>query len=96
MPFRALGREELAAILRQRLLAQYVNEFRLEGKELVVSEEVLGLIVEESLRRETGARALEAGFIRHLEEAAFEAFSRPDARRVVLEVRGGTIVFDIS
>jgi ATP-dependent Clp protease ATP-binding subunit ClpX len=96
VPFRALDREELSAILRQRLLAQYTNEFRLEGKDLVVSDEVLTLVVEESVRRETGARALEAGFIRHLEEAAFEAFSRPESRRVVLEVRGGAIVFDVS
>ena len=96
VPFRALDRQELAAILRHSLLAQYTNEFRLEGKELAVSEEVLARIVEGSLRRETGARALEAGFIRHLEEAAFEAFSRPESRRVVLEVRGGEIVFDVS
>jgi ATP-dependent Clp protease ATP-binding subunit ClpX len=96
VPFRALGREELAAILRQRLLGQYVNEFRLEGKQLVVSEEVLSLIVEESLRKETGARALESGLIRHVEEAAFEAFSRPECLRVVLEVRGGAVAFNLS
>jgi ATP-dependent Clp protease ATP-binding subunit ClpX len=96
VPFRSLGREELSAILRGRLLPQYVNEFRLEGKELLVSDEVLDLVVEGSLRRETGARALEAGFTRRLEEAAFEAFSLPEARRVVLEVRGGAIAFDIS
>ena len=96
VPFRALSREDLAAILRRRVLAQYTNEFRLEGKQLVVSDAVLGRIVEESLRKETGARALEAGFIRHLEEAAFEAFSMPESRRVSLEVRGDTIVFDIT
>jgi ATP-dependent Clp protease ATP-binding subunit ClpX len=96
VPFRALSREDLAAILRRRVLAQYTNEFRLEGKQLVVSDAVLGRIVEESLRKETGARALEAGFIRHLEEAAFEAFSMPESRRVSLEVRGDAIVFDIT
>jgi ATP-dependent Clp protease ATP-binding subunit ClpX len=96
VPFHALGREDLATILRTRLLAQYTNEFRLEGKQLDVSDEVLGRIVEESLKKETGARALEAGFIRHLEEAAFEAFSRPESRRVSLELREGAIVFEIN
>ncbi len=96
VPFRALDREELSAILRARLVPQYENEFRLEGKDLCVRPEVLALVVEESLRRETGARALEAGLIRHLEEAAFEAFSLPGASRVVLEVRGGEVAFDIT
>jgi ATP-dependent Clp protease ATP-binding subunit ClpX len=96
VPFQALSRDQLSVILRDTLLAQYVQEFRLEGKELVVADEVLGRIVEESLRKETGARALEASFMRYLEEAAFESFSDPAARRVTLGIREGRIVHDIS
>ena len=77
VPFAALTREQLSRILRSTLLTQYVNEFLLEGKELVVSDQVLDKIVEESIRKETGARALEASFMRYLEDAAFEAFSEP-------------------
>jgi ATP-dependent Clp protease ATP-binding subunit ClpX len=96
VPFDALTREQLALILRSTLLPQYTNEFLLEGKELVVSDSVLDRIVEESLKKETGARALEASFMRYLEDAAFEAFSEPAARKVSLGVRENQIVHDIS
>lgn len=96
VPFAALTREQLSQILRTTLIVQYANEFQLEGKELAVSDMVLDRIVDESLRKETGARALEASLMRYLEEAAFEAFSEPAARRVSLSVREGHIVHDIS
>ncbi|MGA2379310.1 MAG: AAA family ATPase [Spirochaetia bacterium] len=96
VPFSALTREQLSQILRSTLLVQYANEFQLEGKELVVSEMVLDRVVEESLKKETGARALEASLMRYLEEAAFEAFSEPASRRVALSVREDRIVHDIS
>jgi ATP-dependent Clp protease ATP-binding subunit ClpX len=91
-----LTREQLSQILRSTLLVQYANEFQLEGKELVVSDMVLDRVVEESLKKETGARALEASLMRYLEEAAFEAFSEPASRRVALSVREDRIVHDIS
>jgi ATP-dependent Clp protease ATP-binding subunit ClpX len=96
VPFQALTREQLSRILTTTLLAQYINEFLLEGKELVVSAKVLEKIVEESLRKETGARGLEASFMRYLEDAAFEAFSEPAARRVSLLVREEQIVHEVS
>jgi len=96
VPFSALTREQLSLILRSTLLVQYTNEFQLEGKELVVAENVLDRVVEESLRKETGARALEASLMRYLEEAAFEAFSEPSAHRVSLGIREDRIVHDIS
>jgi ATP-dependent Clp protease ATP-binding subunit ClpX len=95
VPFHALTGAQLARILEERLLVQYGNEFLLEGKELFVSREVLSLVVEESLKKETGARALEASFIRHLEGAAFEAFSDPECRRVTLAVRDGQVVYEL-
>jgi ATP-dependent Clp protease ATP-binding subunit ClpX len=96
VPFSSLTRDELAAILRTRVLEQYVNEFRLEGRELTVSDEVLALVVEETLKKETGARGLEAALARHLEDAAFESWSDPDARRVSLRVADGRIVHDVG
>jgi ATP-dependent protease Clp ATPase subunit len=73
-----------------------MNEFHLEGKELVIEDKVLERIVEESVRKETGARALEASFIRYLEEAAFESFSEPSSKRVTLRVVDNRIVHDIA
>jgi ATP-dependent Clp protease ATP-binding subunit ClpX len=96
VPFRALGREGLDAILRGRLLPQILNEFSLEGKELAVEDDVLSRIVEESLKKETGARALEATFTRVLEEAAFEAYSVPECKKVALCLRDDTIVHELS
>jgi ATP-dependent Clp protease ATP-binding subunit ClpX len=96
VPFSSLTGDELARILRTRVLKQYVNEFRLEGRELSVSDDVLALVVEETLKKETGARGLEAALARHLEDAAFESWSDPDARRVHLRVADGRIVHDIG
>jgi ATP-dependent Clp protease ATP-binding subunit ClpX len=96
VPFHALTRDQLSLILQDRLVSQYKNEFLLEGKELTVAEEVLARVVEESLKKETGARALEASFIRYLEDAAFEAFSDPACRHVRLLLRGGTVAFELS
>jgi ATP-dependent Clp protease ATP-binding subunit ClpX len=96
VPFAALTREQLSRILRSTLLSQYINEFLLEGKELLVSDQVLEKIVDDSIRKETGARALEASFMRYLEEAAFESFSEPSSRRVSLNVREDEIVHEIT
>jgi ATP-dependent Clp protease ATP-binding subunit ClpX len=96
VPFHALTDVQLAFILNESLLVQYKNEFLLEGKELSVTEDVLSYVVAESLKKETGARALEASFMRHLEDAAFEAFSDPTCRRVALRRSEGGIVYDLS
>ena len=53
-------------------------------------------VVEESLKKEAGARALESSLIRHLEAAAFDAFSDPACCRVSLDMREDRIVFDLS
>jgi len=96
VPFRALERDELASILRETVLQQYRNEFRLEGITLNVEEAVLGRIVERSLRMETGARGIDAAFIRYLEDAAFEAYSREGTKRVEIALRGGEVVFAVT
>jgi ATP-dependent Clp protease ATP-binding subunit ClpX len=96
VPFRALGREELAAILRDRLLPQFTNEFALEGKLLLVEDTALTLMVEESLKKETGARALEASFTRCLEDAAFEAYSDAICGTVTLRAVDGRIAHELS
>jgi ATP-dependent Clp protease ATP-binding subunit ClpX len=94
VPFEALSQGELKSILEERVLQQYLTEFRLEGIELEVDEAVLSMIVERSLRMETGARGIDAAFIRYLENAAFESYSREGGHRVRLFRRGDEVAFE--
>ena len=96
VPFQALGREDLETILTTGVLERYRNELALGGIELVVTRPVLARIVEQSLERETGARSLEATLLSHLEDAVFEAYSNPGARRLKLDVRADVVGYDIS
>jgi ATP-dependent Clp protease ATP-binding subunit ClpX len=96
VPFHALSRADLTSILTGGLLDRYRVEFALEGIELVVERNVLERIVKESLERETGARSLEATFMRYLEDAAFEAYSRKGTKRLVLALRDGKVVHGIA
>ncbi len=96
LPFQALSSEQLKSIMKERVLKQYQNEFLLDGITLVVQEEVLDMIVSRSLKRETGARGIDASFNQHLEDAAFETYSRPGVKRVVLNLKNGKVVFGIS
>jgi len=94
VPFEALSHAELKSILQERVLQQYLTEFKLEGIALEVEEAVLELIVERSLRMETGARGIDASFIRYLEDAAFESYSRDGVQRVRLFRRGDEVAFE--
>ncbi len=96
VPFHALGSDHLRAILQKNILGRYRNEFRMEGIDLKVDTAVLEAIVKESLKKETGARGIESALIRHLEEAAFEAFSQPEARRVYVFAQDEKVDFRIE
>jgi ATP-dependent Clp protease ATP-binding subunit ClpX len=96
VPFRALEGGELSSILRTTVLERYRNEFALQGIALEVDEAVLQRIVKRSLHMETGARGIEAAFIRHLEDAAFEAYSQEGARRVRIALERDEVVFAVT
>ena len=87
VPFTALGRDTLKEILRENVIERLQREFEDEGFRLVVSDEVMDHVVDESVRRETGARGLSSLLTRHLEEAAFQAFA---------EIPGGEIRLDLD
>ncbi len=91
IPFSALGEDELAQILDKNLLPRYRNEFTSEGKELVITPAARRTLVSESVAKETGARGLESALMRAIEEAAFEAYSAPDCRRVEIVVSGNAL-----
>ncbi len=96
IPFRSLSREDLRSILTNIVLRQYQHEFRLDGIELEVREEVLEKIILRSLQRETGARGIDSAFIQILEDAAFEAYSHARAKKIEIFQGGDRVQYRIS
>jgi ATP-dependent Clp protease ATP-binding subunit ClpX len=96
IPFQALSHEQLKSILHGKVLKQYIHEFKLEGIRLSISESVLNRVIEESLRKETGARGLEATFIAYLEQGAYNAYSARNVKQLHLRVKDGEVVFELS
>ncbi|HWO21568.1 MAG TPA: AAA family ATPase [Kofleriaceae bacterium] len=95
VPFRALDAATLKDILRSDVVQRMTREFKLEGFELAIDDAVLDHIVEDALRRETGARGLASTLTRQLEDVAFGVFGveRGGVVRVVL--RGGDLAVEI-
>jgi ATP-dependent Clp protease ATP-binding subunit ClpX len=96
VPFHALGKDELGRILKGRVLRGYRKEFALAGIALDVDNAVLEKIVTESIRKETGARAIESAFIRLLEDAAFQAYSTPGTKKIRLRTSESGAEFELE
>lgn len=82
VPFQALDRATLRAILHDSVVRRMIQEFQDEGMALVIEEPVMDQIVTEALKRETGARGLTASLTRHVENAAFQSFGHGYGNRV--------------
>ncbi len=89
VPMKALDKETLKSILVDNVVDRFKNEFQAERLELEVKEDVLDFIVEESLKRQTGARGLESIITKHIEKAAFTYFGKGKKGRVVLYMKNG-------
>jgi ATP-dependent Clp protease ATP-binding subunit ClpX len=99
VPFRALDAGTLKDILKSDVILRMTREFRLEGFELLIEEDVLDHIVDDALRRETGARGLASTLTRHLEDVAFGAFGvSPETTTGVVRVlmRGGDLAVELD
>ncbi len=96
VPFEALGKETLRQILRSNVIDRMTREFEEEGIKLVVPDDVLDHIVDESVVRETGARGLASLLTRHVENAAFETFAEVQGAEVRLSVCQGELKVDID
>jgi len=96
VPFRALDAGTLKDILRTNVIERLTREFEDEGFKLVVSEAALEHVVQQSLKRETGARGLAAILTRHLEDAAFEAFADHPGGDVRLELESGDLTVKVG
>lgn len=98
VPFRALDAATLKDILRSDVIQRMTKEFKLEGFELVIEEDVLDHVVADALRRETGARGLASTLTRHLEDAAFGAFgvTEGNGTRVRVTIVDDDLAVDIG
>ncbi|MEZ4360784.1 MAG: AAA family ATPase [Kofleriaceae bacterium] len=91
VPFQPLDAATLKDILRDDVVTRARKEFELEGFELHLDEAVLDHLVDESLRRETGARGLASALTRHLEELAYTCFGEVQRGEVTITMRDGAI-----
>lgn len=91
IPFDPLGRETLLEILDRSVVRTYRREFDTAGIELEVEAAVLDRIVQEAIRKQTGARGLRNALTLYLEDAAFDAYSAPDAGRIVVAINEGEV-----
>jgi ATP-dependent Clp protease ATP-binding subunit ClpX len=90
-----LDRDMLKAILLDSVVRTFVREFREEGIKLQVEKRVLDHIVDQSFKRQTGARGLTSILTQYLEDAAFQSFCN-GAATVTLRMKGKEIVADIT
>jgi ATP-dependent Clp protease ATP-binding subunit ClpX len=91
VPFKALDSGTLKDILRGAVIDRLTREFEDEGFKLTVEEDVLDYVVQESMKRETGARGLAAILTRHIENAAFDTFADHPGGEVRLTMKEGDI-----
>ena len=69
---RPLDRDTLKAILKDAVIKKFYREFKEEGIKLQVEKQVLDYIVEQSFKRQTGARGLASILTKYIEEVAFK------------------------
>jgi ATP-dependent Clp protease ATP-binding subunit ClpX len=95
VPFKALDAPTLKDILTADVVTRTSREFKLEGFELNIHEEVLDHIVQDAIARETGARGLASTLTRELEEVAFGAFGVEGGGVVDVVLRDHEIAVDV-
>jgi ATP-dependent Clp protease ATP-binding subunit ClpX len=96
VPFKALDAGTLKDILRTDVVARMTKEFKLEGFEMTIEEEVLDHIVNDAIKRETGARGLASTLTRDLEDVAFGSFGVDAKGEVVVRMKAGEISVDVG
>lgn len=94
VPFQALSEDTLMMILKQNLLTSYQKEFKLANVELVVDKSILERVVQQALKRETGARGLRSTLAYLLEDAAYDIYSEPNIERVEVAFQDGELVIN--
>ena len=72
------------------------KEFKLEGFELNIDEAVLDHIVNDAIKRETGARGLASTLTRNLEDVAFGSFGLESKGEVRVVMKAGDIAVELA
>jgi len=90
-----LDKDTLKAILMDSVIRKFHREFKEEGIKLQIEKQVLHYIVEQSFKRQTGARGLASVLMKYLEDAAFQSFCN-DVRMVTLRMKGKEIVSELT
>ena len=90
VPFSPLHRSTLKEIIHIKIL-NYQREFEEEGFRLTMEPVVVDFIIEEALRRQTGARGLDVIISKYLEEVAFETFGKSDEGEILLTLNSGRV-----
>ena len=92
VPLQPLDHNTLHEILRDNVIRQFTSEFESEGLKLRVSPRVLDRIVERAIKRQTGARGLNAILTELLEKTAFQVFGQKKGVVTVDEKKGALSV----
>ncbi len=90
VPFSPLHRNTLKEIIQIKI-QNYQREFEEEGFRLQMEPIVIDFIIEEALRRQTGARGLDVIISKYLEEVAFETFGKSDEGEIILTIDSGGV-----
>ena len=90
-----LLKETLKAILLDSVIKKFYREFQEEGIRLQIEKQVLDHIVEQSFKRQTGARGLASVLMKYLENAAFQSFCN-DVKIVTLRMEDKEIVSELN
>ncbi len=82
-----LDKDALKRILtepRNALVKQYIHNFKLEGIELIFSDDAIDAIAEMAIKRDTGARSLRSIMETSMMEVMFEAPSREGLEKIII------------
>lgn len=90
-----LDRETLKAILLDSVVKKFYREFKEEGIVLRIEKQVIQHIVEQSFRRQTGARGLASILVKYLEDAAFFSFCHQHVHTVTLRMEGKEVATEL-
>ncbi|MCH8028562.1 MAG: AAA family ATPase [Candidatus Dadabacteria bacterium] len=95
IPFSPLDRETLKEILYIKV-QKYKREYIEEGFALHVDEKVSDFVIEQTIKRQTGARGLDVILAKHLESVAFEIFGTGTEGEIHLVVDSGEVSYVIK
>jgi ATP-dependent Clp protease ATP-binding subunit ClpX len=95
IPFTPLHKSTLEEIIHIKI-HHYKTEFEDEGFKLHLEPVAVEYIIDEALRRQTGARGLDVIISKQLEAVAFETFGREDRGEIVLTVDSGKVYHTVK